>query len=68
MLTIQLFYQLPQKVVAPVEKGSMRGTLELRLDGKTLRQIPLIAAEEVPTQSFFAAVAESIFNWAEGDE
>ena len=30
----------------------MLGTLELRMGGKTLRQIPLVAAEEVPTQSF----------------
>ena len=27
---VKLFYQLPEKVVAPVEKGSMLGTLELR--------------------------------------
>ncbi len=65
---VKLFYQLPEKVVAPVEKGSMLGTLELRMGGKTMRQIPLVAAEEVPTQSFFASVAESIFNWSEGDE
>ena len=62
---VKLLYQLPEKVVAPVEKGSMLGTLELRIDGKTLRQIPLVAAEEVPTQSFFASVAESIFGWSE---
>ena len=65
---VKLFYQLPEKVVAPVEKGSMLGILELRMSGKTMRQIPLVAAEEVPTQSFFASVAESIFNWSEGDE
>ena len=65
---VKLFYQLPEKVMAPVEKGSMLGTLELRMGGKTMRQIPLVAAEEVPTQSFFASVAESIFNWSEGDE
>jgi len=65
---VKLLYQLPDKVVAPVEKGSMLGTLELRMGGKTMRQIPLVAAEEVPTQSFFASVAESIFNWSEGDE
>ncbi len=65
---VKMFYQLPEKVVAPVEKGSMLGTLELRMGGKTMRQIPLVAAEEVPTQSFFASVAESIFNWSEGDE
>ena len=62
---VKLLYQLPEKVVAPVEKGSMLGTLELRIDGKTLRQIPLVAADEVPTQSFFASVAESIFGWSE---
>ena len=65
---VKLFYQLPEKVVAPVEKGSMLGTLELSMGGKTMRQIPLVAAEEVPTQSFFASVAESIFNWSQGDD
>ena len=65
---VKLIYQLPEKVVAPVEKGSMLGTLELRMGGKTMRQIPLVAAEEVPTQSFFASVAESIFNWSQGDD
>jgi D-alanyl-D-alanine carboxypeptidase (penicillin-binding protein 5/6) len=65
---VKLFYQLPEKVMAPVEKGSLLGVLELRMGGKTMRQIPLVAAEEVPTQSFFASVAESIFSWSENEE
>ena len=65
---VKMFYQLPEKVEAPGENGSLLGTVELSMGGKTMRQIPLVAAEEVPTQSFFASVAESIFNWSEGDE
>jgi D-alanyl-D-alanine carboxypeptidase (penicillin-binding protein 5/6) len=65
---VKLLYQLPEKVMAPVEKGSLLGILELRMGGKTMRQIPLVAAEEVPTQSFFASVAESIFSWSENEE
>jgi D-alanyl-D-alanine carboxypeptidase (penicillin-binding protein 5/6) len=64
---VELFYQLPEKVVAPVEKGSMLGTLELRMGGKMMRQIPLVAVEGVPTQSFFVSVAKSIFSWSKGD-
>jgi D-alanyl-D-alanine carboxypeptidase (penicillin-binding protein 5/6) len=64
---VELFYQLPEKVVAPVEKGSMLGTLELRMGGTMMRQIPLVAVEGVPTQSFLVSVAKLIFSWSKGD-
>jgi D-alanyl-D-alanine carboxypeptidase (penicillin-binding protein 5/6) len=64
---VELFYQLPEKVVAPVEKGSMLGTLELRMGGKMMRQIPLVAVEGVPTQTHVVSVAKLIFSWSKGD-
>jgi D-alanyl-D-alanine carboxypeptidase (penicillin-binding protein 5/6) len=57
---VQVNIVLPEKVSAPVKQGHMLGTLELRFDGKTLRQVPLVAAKAVEQQSFFGSVAESI--------
>ena len=65
---VKVHYILPESVSAPVEKGSMLGTLELRLEGRTLRRVPLVASQDVPVQSFFGAVADSIRSWTDSEK
>ena len=40
--------QIPESVFAPVIKAQQLGTLTLALDGKNIREVSLIASEEVP--------------------
>jgi len=40
--------QIPESVFAPVIKAQKLGTLSIALDGKNIREISLIASEEVP--------------------
>lgn len=44
---VSVLPQLPQAVVAPVQKGQVLGKLLLQKEGKTVREIDLVASQEV---------------------
>ena len=44
--------QLEECCTAPVEKGTVLGTLTLRSGGETLLEVPLVAAREVKRKTF----------------
>jgi len=47
--TLSVTKQIPESVFAPVIKAQKLGTLTITLDGKKVREIALVASEEVPS-------------------
>jgi len=50
----------PDPMVAPLAKGQKVGTIELTLDGKTVRTEPLVALTDVDRAGFFGRMMDSI--------
>jgi D-alanyl-D-alanine carboxypeptidase (penicillin-binding protein 5/6) len=50
-------------LVAPLEKGQKVGTLQLQLDGKTLRVEPLTVQEPVERAGFFGRMVDTVKRW-----
>ncbi|MFT4047302.1 MAG: D-alanyl-D-alanine carboxypeptidase family protein [Solimonas sp.] len=60
---LQVSVQIDTPVVAPLAKGQALGTATVTLDGKTLKTIPLVATEDVPTGGFFHRLIDTIRLW-----
>jgi len=60
---IKTSVNLPTSLLAPYEKDVQIGTLEITLNGKTLKNIPLIAMSDAPRGSFFSRQYDSILLW-----
>ncbi|ETH87313.1 penicillin-binding protein 5, C-terminal domain protein, partial [Bordetella pertussis STO1-CHOC-0018] len=55
--------QRTDPLVAPLTKGQQVGTLQLTLDGKTLRVEPLVVQEDVERAGFFGRMADTVKRW-----
>lgn len=51
------------RLMAPVRKGQRLGTLDISLDGKTLKQAPLFALEAVPRGGWWSRLSDSVRLW-----
>lgn len=61
--SLEKVLQIPISVEAPLEKGEQIGMLEVRLDGKTLAQVPLLAAQDAPAYTFRQWLAVLTEKW-----
>ncbi|MGH8245367.1 MAG: serine-type D-Ala-D-Ala carboxypeptidase, partial [Gammaproteobacteria bacterium] len=52
--------QVSGTVIAPVEKGSVHGSLVVRLEGEPLYERPLVALESVPEGGIFVRLKDEI--------
>lgn len=52
--------QIPEILIAPIEKGQAIGTITLRLNGEVLVERPLVALDTIPEASFFGRLIDSI--------
>ena len=55
--------QRTDPLVAPITKGQQVGTVQLTLDGKTLRTEPLVAQEDVERAGFFGRMGDMVKRW-----
>ena len=55
-----------EPLVAPVASGQHVGTVDVRLDDKSIAQFPLIALADVPAGGFFARAWDSLRLWIGG--
>ena len=57
--------QLQPTIIAPVNKGDVKGTLKVTLDGKQLVNKPLIALQSVAEGGFFEQLEDDVRLWFE---
>ena len=57
---IQVDVAVDEYIRAPIQQGQVLGTVTVTLHDKSLAEVPLVAAEEVPDAGFFARVWASI--------
>ena len=48
---------------APIEKGQVVGTLEITYRGEKVKEIPVLAAEDVARAGFFTRLWRTILGW-----
>lgn len=63
---IQLSPALPESVAAPVAEGTAVGSVTVSLDGRTLAQVPVLAAEGVEARGLKSGVARFWRLWMAG--
>ncbi len=54
---------IPETLVAPIEKGQQIGTVRVVLDGKVIAQRPLVALEAVEEAGFFKRLWHEFLMW-----
>lgn len=47
-------------ITAPIKKGQTLGHINMTLDGKSLKKVPLVALQDVPEAGFFARIWDHI--------
>ena len=55
--------ELRRSVPAPVSKGDRLGTLTVSADGRTVAEVPVCAAEDVPRPGFIEGLLRILRNW-----
>ena len=60
---IQLTPNLPESVPAPISEGQTVGGVIVSLDGRTLAEVPVIAAENVEAKGLSAGIRRLWENW-----
>jgi len=58
---LEASFELTQQLEAPLEKGTIVGTLELTLDGETMATYPLVSLEEIKEGSFFSQAMDWVY-------
>lgn len=51
-------YEISTELEAPIERGTVVGTLYFKLNGKVIKQVPLVALEDVPKGGFFSRLGD----------
>jgi serine-type D-Ala-D-Ala carboxypeptidase (penicillin-binding protein 5/6) len=59
---------LPTRLIAPLSKGQVVGTLKVQLDGKTLIERPIVVLADVAEGGFFKRLYDGVMLWFESDE
>ena len=60
---LQFKTQVNEPVIAPVKLNQTLGTVEVTMDGKTVRKLPLVALKEVPAGSLFQRLSDQVRMW-----
>ncbi|KLJ02573.1 D-alanyl-D-alanine carboxypeptidase family protein [Luteimonas sp. FCS-9] len=60
---LQPSMDIPETLVAPIEKGQQIGTVRVVLDGKVIAQRPLVALEAVEEAGFFKRLWHEFLMW-----
>jgi len=60
---LKLAMHATEPLIAPVTSGQRVGTVDVRLDDKSIAQFPLIALADVPSGGFFSRTWDSLRLW-----
>jgi len=55
--------EISPRVVAPVAKGQQLGKVIVEVKGQVVREVPLVALEEVPLGGWFRRLIDTILLW-----
>ncbi len=58
---------IPATLIAPFHQGQKLGELQIRLAGKVLRQVPLVALQDIPEAGILGRLMDSVRLWQHGD-
>ena len=64
--SIQFKTQINEPVLAPVALNQPLGTIEVTVEGKVVRKLPLVALKAVPAGSFFQRMSDQVRMWIAG--
>ena len=64
---LQISVAIPATLIAPFHQGQKLGELQIRLAGKILRQVPLVALQGVPEAGILGRLLDSVRLWRRGD-
>ena len=59
---------LPSRLLAPLPKGQVVGSLKVQLDGKTLVERPIVLLDEAVEGGFFTRMYDGVKLWFESDD
>ena len=65
---LKLAMHATEPLMAPVKSGQRVGTVDVRLDDKSIAQFPLIALADVPAAGFFGRAWDSVRLWFAGSK
>jgi len=65
---LKLAMHATEPLVAPVKSGQRVGTVDVRLDDKSIAEFPLIALADVPAAGFFGRAWDSMRLWFAGSK
>jgi len=65
---LKLAMHATEPLVAPVKSGQRVGTVDVRLDDKSIAEFPLIALADVPAAGFFGRAWDSVRLWFAGSK
>ncbi|SHG45366.1 D-alanyl-D-alanine carboxypeptidase (penicillin-binding protein 5/6) [Hydrocarboniphaga daqingensis] len=65
---VQMVPRVTTQAVAPIEPGQVVGTIAISLDGKLIRQEPLVALTAVPEGGLFTRAVDTVRLWWAGGE
>ncbi len=60
---LQIKTQVDEPVMAPVALNQQLGTIEISMDGKPFRKLPLVALKEIPAGSLFQRLSDQVRMW-----
>ncbi len=64
---LQVSVDIPATLIAPFYKGQKLGELQIHLAGKVLRQVPLVALQDVSEVGILGRLLDSVRLWRRGD-
>ncbi len=64
---LRVSVDIPATLIAPFHKGQKLGELQVRLAGKVLRQVPLVALQDVSEAGILGRLLDSVRLWRRGD-
>ena len=64
--SIQFKTQVNEPVMAPVALNQPLGTIEVTVEGKVVRKLPLVALKAVPSGSLFQRLSDQVRMWIAG--
>lgn len=60
---LSLSAELQRQIEAPIAKGQTLGKVRAILDGKVIKEVPLVAKQEVPLGGWFSRLIDAVWLW-----
>ena len=60
--------EFPDQIIAPIEQGAVLGHASIRLDGKEIANIPVVALHGIEEGGLWKSMKDSVYLWFESDD